>query len=112
MSVSTPLLEKYDVPGSRYTSYPTILHWNSQPTQKEWIESVAQNLNDGESEETGAAIYIHIPFCRSLCTYCGCNSRITTKRSVARPYVLTVLREWELYGQLLENYFPLLLSQI
>ena len=112
MSGSTTLLEKYDVPGPRYTSYPTILHWNSQPTQKEWIESVAQNLNDGESDETGAAIYIHIPFCRSLCTYCGCNSRITTKRSVARPYVLTVLREWELYRELLENSFPIPLSEI
>lgn len=112
MSVSATLLEKYDVPGPRYTSYPTILHWNSQPSQEEWVESVANSLNAGERDGTGAAIYIHIPYCQSLCTYCGCNSRITTKTSVARPYLLTVLREWELYRELLHNSFPISLSEL
>lgn len=93
------LLEKYDVPGPRYTSYPTILHWSSSPSTAEWIQSVTGSLKDGTRHGTGAAIYIHIPYCRSLCTYCGCNSRITTKTSVAEPYLRTVLREWELYRQ-------------
>ncbi len=97
MSAATPLLQKYDVPGPRYTSYPTILHWDSPPSTDEWIESVADSLELGERHGTGAAVYIHVPYCRSLCTYCGCNSRITTKTSVARPYLLTVLREWHLY---------------
>ena len=112
MSVSTSLLEKYDIPGPRYTSYPTILHWNSQPTEEEWIASVANSLTAANRDTTGAAIYIHIPYCRSLCTYCGCNSRITTKTSVAKPYVLTVLREWEIYRELLGTSFPIPVSEL
>jgi len=110
--LATALLKKYDVPGPRYTSYPTILHWNSPPSQDEWIESVADCLDLGERHGTGAAIYVHIPYCRSLCTYCGCNSRITTKSSVARPYLLTVLREWEIYRQLLGSSTQIPLSEL
>ena len=98
-AMTATLLEKYDVPGPRYTSYPTILHWSSPPTIDEWIQSVRESLSNSERLGTGAAIYIHIPYCRSLCTYCGCNSRITTKTSVAEPYLRTVLREWDLYRQ-------------
>lgn len=94
---ATDLLKKYDVPGPRYTSYPTILHWESTPTPDGWIESVSESLNLAERHGTGAAIYVHVPFCRSLCTYCGCNSRITTKTSVSQPYIQTVLKEWQLY---------------
>jgi oxygen-independent coproporphyrinogen-3 oxidase len=91
------LLKKYDVPGPRYTSYPTILYWDANPTVDEWLASVSESLNLTEQHGAGAAIYVHIPFCRSLCTYCGCNSRITGNRSVAQPYVKTILQEWELY---------------
>src|SRR5262245_27581823 len=98
---NSQLLRKYDVPGPRYTSYPTILHWDSTPTSDDWIASVANSLNHAQQEGTGAAIYIHIPYCRSLCTYCGCNSRITTKTSVSQPYLETVLKEWALYRRLL-----------
>jgi oxygen-independent coproporphyrinogen III oxidase len=110
--LATTLLKKYDVPGPRYTSYPTILHWDSPPSREEWIESVRDCLDLGERHGTGAAIYVHIPYCRSLCTYCGCNSRITTKTSVARPYLLTVLREWELYRRLLGSSLQIPLSEL
>ena len=53
------------------------------------------------SQGPGAAVYVHIPFCRSLCTYCGCNTRITRNRAIARPYLEAVLSEWDLYLQLL-----------
>jgi len=98
-AMTATLLEKYDVPGPRYTSYPTILHWSSPPSIDEWVQSVRESLRNSERLGTGAAIYIHIPYCRSLCTYCGCNSRITTKTSVAEPYLRTVLREWDIYRQ-------------
>lgn len=110
--LATALLKKYDVPGPRYTSYPTILHWNSPPSRDEWIESVRECLDLGERHGTGAAIYVHIPYCRSLCTYCGCNSRITTKTSVAKPYLMTVLREWEIYRQLLGGSTQIPLSEL
>lgn len=112
IATSSDLLKKYDVPGPRYTSYPNILCWDSEPTPAQWIESVATSLDKTERENTGAAIYVHVPFCRSLCTYCGCNSRITSSTSVGRPYVRTVLREWKLYRDRLHGETPIPLAEI
>jgi len=106
------LLKKYDVQGPRYTSYPTILYWETNPTLDEWVESVGRGLAESEREGSGAAIYVHIPFCRSLCTYCGCNNRITRHTEVARPYVQTVLRELELYRVRLNRTELIPLSEI
>ena len=106
------LFRKYDVPGPRYTSYPTILHWNDPPTSEEWLKSISDSVTLTERHGMGAAIYVHVPFCRSLCTYCGCNSRITSSTSIGGHYVKTVLREWELYRQRLANSDPILISEL
>ena len=63
------LFRKYNVPGPRYTSYPTVPYWDSNP------------------------------FCESLCTYCGCNTRITRNHAVSNPYIATVLKEFALYRE-------------
>lgn len=89
--------KKYNVAGPRYTSYPTVPYWETSPTPEQWIESVAKGLEEAKAQNIGAALYIHIPFCESLCTYCGCNTRITRNPGVASPYVGTLLKEWELY---------------
>ena len=112
IATASELLKKYDVPGPRYTSYPTILHWTDMPTVDEWIESVSEALDLNERHGNGAAIYVHIPFCRSLCTYCGCNSRITCSTSVGRAYVKTCLAEWELYRVRLRRSRPIPLSEL
>jgi oxygen-independent coproporphyrinogen-3 oxidase len=112
IATSTELLKKYDVPGPRYTSYPTVLYWDRNPTAEEWVESLAEGLDEAEALGEGAAVYIHIPFCRSLCTYCGCNSRITQNKSVGLHYVKTVLKEWELYLRLLGRGRPVPLSEM
>ena len=109
---TSELLRKYDVPGPRYTSYPTILHWSNTPTVDEWLQSVSDSIDLTERQGTGAAIYIHIPFCRSLCTYCGCNSRITASTTVGGSYVQTVLDEWELYRDQLHRSQPIPLSEL
>lgn len=106
------LLRKYDVPGPRYTSYPTILHWDNTPTTAEWLQSISDSLDLTEREGSGAAIYLHIPYCRSLCTYCGCNSRITSSKSVGQRYVGTVLREWEIYCEQLQRSGPIPVSEL
>src|SRR5215210_4465823 len=111
-AASSILLRKYDVQGPRYTSYPTILYWDTNPTVDDWMKSIAGSLIDAERQGSGAAIYVHIPFCRSLCTYCGCNNRITRHTEVARPYVQTVLKEWELYRERLDRIEPIPLSEI
>jgi oxygen-independent coproporphyrinogen III oxidase len=105
------LLKKYNVPGPRYTSYPVILYWDAQPTAAEWVQSVSESLS-AMGEKTGAAIYIHIPFCRSLCTYCGCNSRITCNPFAGSRYVDTILQEWENYRRALQLSRPLRLSEL
>src|ERR1043165_7884136 len=97
IATASDLLKKYDVPGPRYTSYPTVLHWDTNPDLSAWLASVSRELDESEASGRGTALYIHVPFCRSLCTYCGCNNRITQKKTVGLPYVETVLKEWELY---------------
>jgi oxygen-independent coproporphyrinogen-3 oxidase len=90
---SADLLRKYNVPSPRYTSYPTVPYWERTPTESEWVGALQAQLQTSP----GAAVYVHIPFCRSLCTYCGCNTRITRNRAIALPYLESVLAEWRMY---------------
>jgi oxygen-independent coproporphyrinogen-3 oxidase len=90
------LIAKYNVPGPRYTSYPTVPHWSNTPTQEEWLSSVEMRFNETNANQ-GISIYIHLPFCESLCTYCGCNTRITKNHAVEIPYVDALLKEWSMY---------------
>jgi oxygen-independent coproporphyrinogen-3 oxidase len=105
--MNSELLRKYNVPGPRYTSYPTVPYWSVTPTSEQWVESIVQALDEGSHAGVGAALYIHIPFCESLCTYCGCNTRITRNHGVGVPYVETVIREWELYLEKLGKRVPI-----
>lgn len=112
IATTSDLLKKYDVAGPRYTSYPTILYWDNEPTLDRWLESTRESLQLAEIGGTGAAIYVHVPFCQSLCTYCGCNSRITCSTSVGKAYVSSVLQEWELYRQQLGRSRSIPLSEL
>jgi oxygen-independent coproporphyrinogen-3 oxidase len=88
------LLEKYDQPVPRYTSYPTVPYWHDNPTEKEWISALEQGLSP---EEATWSLYLHIPFCETLCTFCGCNTTITRDHAKGQPYSDVVLKEWALY---------------
>jgi len=88
------LLEKYDVPVPRYTSYPTVPYWSDPPTTGQWLEAVREAA--AEPALTWA-LYIHIPFCESLCTYCACNTVITQDHGREEAYLRLIHREWELY---------------
>ncbi|MBB5282777.1 oxygen-independent coproporphyrinogen-3 oxidase [Rhabdobacter roseus] len=91
------LLQKYNVPGPRYTSYPTVPYWQSTPpTPERWSELVRDTFSI-TNQNQGISLYLHIPFCESLCTYCGCNTRITVNHKVERPYLEALLKEWQLY---------------
>jgi oxygen-independent coproporphyrinogen III oxidase len=93
-----PLIAKYDVAGPRYTSYPTVPYWDSAPTAAQWIQHLDQALN---ASTASPALYVHIPFCRALCTFCGCNTRITRSHSIVAPYVQALHAELDLYRQAL-----------
>jgi len=89
------LAKKYDIPAPRYTSYPTVPYWEQTPTSDSWIESMRSTLQN--SGVRGWSLYLHIPFCESLCTFCGCNTSITRNHEVEIPYIEHVLREWANY---------------
>lgn len=95
------LVSKYNVPGPRYTSYPTVPYWNNENfSLSQWKKNVVQSFSESNFSE-GVSLYIHLPFCESLCTFCGCNKRITKNHSVETPYLESVLKEWRLYTELL-----------
>ncbi len=95
------LINKYNIPGPRYTSYPTVPYWdeNSFSTEK-WIETFKRSF-DESNDKGGISIYIHLPFCESLCTFCACHKRITKLHSVEDGYIAAVLKEWKMYVDLL-----------
>ena len=98
------LIEKYNVPGPRYTSYPTVPYWDEQHfTLEQWKSSVKRSFNESNSSSEGISLYVHLPFCESLCTFCGCNKRITKNHGVEDPYIQAVLGEWEMYCELLQE---------
>ena len=91
------LYSRYDVPAPRYTSYPTVPYWeNKNISENNWKQIVKETFTT-TNETEGISLYIHIPFCESLCTYCGCNTRITKNHAVEEPYVDALLTEWNMY---------------
>ncbi|MCF6296920.1 MAG: oxygen-independent coproporphyrinogen III oxidase [Flavobacteriaceae bacterium] len=97
------LIQKYNIPGPRYTSYPTVPFWDKEGIAlSDWKKSTQQSFNESNDSE-GISLYIHLPFCESLCTFCACHKKITKRHTVEEPYIDTVLKEWGLYCDMLEN---------
>lgn len=92
----TELLYKYNVPVPRYTSYPTVPHWQEGLDRKNWAETFSSRFQKLNSRD-GISLYLHLPFCETLCTYCGCNKKITTNHSVEEQYLQAIIQEWKLY---------------
>jgi len=83
MSSLTALLEKYSKPGPRYTSYPTAPYFTTDFTEADW----ETELRDSQHPERGLSLYFHIPFCDTLCYYCGCNMVATGDYGKAERYL-------------------------
>ncbi|MDN3667893.1 oxygen-independent coproporphyrinogen III oxidase [Echinicola jeungdonensis] len=98
--ISKQLLKKYDVAVPRYTSYPTVPLWEDNLNEALWIQKVQKAYQDFGCNE-GITLYIHLPFCESLCTYCGCNKRITKNHQNEGPYIQGIIKEWEQYLKVL-----------
>jgi oxygen-independent coproporphyrinogen-3 oxidase len=93
IDIPQALLERFDVPAPRYTSYPPIPYWPNVDAAQ-WERWVARPQANGSS----LSLYVHIPFCRARCTYCACFVIVTGRQDVAERYAQTVCRELELVG--------------
>lgn len=97
------LLQKYNIPGPRYTSYPTVPYWEEAGfTEQLWLQRCADTFNATNPTE-GISLYIHLPFCESLCTFCACHKRITKNHGYEKPYIDAVIKEWQLYCNVLKT---------
>lgn len=96
------LFNKYNIPVPRYTSYPTVPYWKNEFDIEAW-KRIFKNEFEKTNRTQGISLYVHLPFCESLCTYCGCNKKITGNHKVENEYMAAVLQEWALYRELMEE---------
>jgi oxygen-independent coproporphyrinogen III oxidase len=90
----TDLFKKYDVPAPRYTSYPTVPYWEVSPTTDQWLDSLNSAF---EKPKASWAMYLHLPFCETLCTFCGCNTTITKDHKREDGYISFIHKEFSYY---------------
>ncbi len=97
------LIQKYNVQGPRYTSYPTVPYWDINSfSGKAWKQTLQKTFEESNEKE-GISLYIHLPYCESMCTFCGCHKRISKRHEVEMPYIKAVLKEWRLYCDLFNS---------
>src|SRR5215472_4733898 len=89
LRVDEEFLAKYNRPGPRYTSYPTAPVWNDSFG----IDDLEKIHAEANREETPVSLYMHLPFCESLCLFCACNVIIQKDKSVAPPYIEVLKKE-------------------
>ncbi|MGW8246858.1 MAG: oxygen-independent coproporphyrinogen III oxidase [Acidiferrobacterales bacterium] len=98
------LIKRYDKSGPRYTSYPTAPQMQTSLGETEY-RRVALQTNEGASPRP-LSLYFHLPFCNTVCYYCGCNKIVTKDRSRARPYLDRLEKELTLQGELYDRSRP------
>ena len=98
------LIRRYDKSGPRYTSYPTAVQFHEQFDEKRYRE-IASETNTGASARP-LSLYFHLPFCNTVCYYCGCNKIVTKDRSRAAPYLERLHREIAMQGELFDSNRP------
>ncbi|NOY67411.1 MAG: oxygen-independent coproporphyrinogen III oxidase [Gammaproteobacteria bacterium] len=92
------LIKRYDKAGPRYTSYPTAVQFHGGFAEQEYKNCVAQS--NRKNPDGPLSLYFHIPFCDTVCFYCGCNKVVTKDRTKAETYLQHVYRELEMQSKL------------
>ncbi|MDO8343341.1 MAG: oxygen-independent coproporphyrinogen III oxidase, partial [Cellvibrio sp.] len=93
------LISRYDLAGPRYTSYPTAPQFQESFTDAALLNAIARS----NQAQQPLSLYFHIPFCDSLCYYCGCNKIVTNNKSRSLPYIQRMIQELALYAGLFDN---------
>ena len=102
MAVMTPeLLTRFDVPGPRYTSYPTADRFVEAFGEQDYVEALSVRQAGGVGKPMPLSLYVHIPFCESLCYYCACNKIITKHKERASDYLRYLGKEMALHTRLI-----------
>ena len=92
------LLKRYDRPGPRYTSYPTAVQFDSEFSASTFADAEKQS----GLERRPVSLYFHVPFCDTVCFYCGCNKIVTKHRDRAQPYVDLMCQEMAMHAENLD----------
>lgn len=90
------LIQRYDLSGPRYTSYPTAVQFHNHFSEQAYLQAIADSNQSGRP----LSLYFHLPFCAHVCYYCACNKIITANRQRAVPYLAHLHQEVALQGQL------------
>ena len=96
LSVDLEQIRKYNVPGPRYTSYPPAVHFKPELSTQQVLDSLRENNRTTRD----ISLYFHLPFCRSLCWYCGCNTVITRNQSQSEGYLQYLGKEMAIISRL------------
>ena len=99
MNIDKHLIEKYNVPVPRYTSYPPANFFDNKFGNREYIQTIETSNHE---HPENISIYIHIPFCPKICHYCGCNTHLTRDKQKMRLYVDAVKKELQMVRQYLD----------
>ena len=97
LSLTPELLARYDIAGPRYTSYPTADRFVEAFGESDYINALAQRHNSRPGHVLPLSLYVHVPFCESLCYYCACNKIITKHRERGGEYLRYLQREIDLH---------------
>lgn len=90
------LIQRYDLAGPRYTSYPTAPQFQESFSQSALFRAIVRS----NLAHRPLSLYFHIPFCESLCYYCGCNKVVTNNKSRSLPYIHRMIQELSLYADM------------
>ncbi|HVK59550.1 MAG TPA: oxygen-independent coproporphyrinogen III oxidase, partial [Candidatus Kapabacteria bacterium] len=93
LELNIELVRKYNQPGPRYTSYPPATKFGASFSSEELMRRIEQNNGNAKRD---LSLYFHLPFCKSLCWYCGCNTIITTQQGQSAAYLDLIERELNL----------------
>ncbi len=97
--ISPETIRNFDKPGPRYTSYPTAPEWKTDFGPEDHARSIREAA--AASPDEPLSLYMHLPFCHSLCTFCGCNVIVSKDRSRPEQYINQLFREMDLVAELL-----------
>ncbi|MDR0991238.1 MAG: oxygen-independent coproporphyrinogen III oxidase [Propionibacteriaceae bacterium] len=106
--LTSELLEQYDVAGPRYTSYPTAPQWSDDFGPADWDQALTASNQPEDGSARPLSLYMHLPFCRQMCLFCGCNTVVQSHPERAEPYLETLKQDIAAVASRLDSSRPVI----